>query len=1189
MNKKVVRIGIVLIVLILAMISISLMSIKNKTWHDSAKMESLKIEGTGTTEEPWNISATSSDNVTAILSDDGTLTISGTGNMKDFEASGENVSPWDKTKVKNVIIEQGVKNIGDGAFSRCEGLTSIKIPDDVTSIGRYTFSGCIGLTSIEIPNGLTRIEMQTFASCKGLTSIEIPNSVKSIEYQAFWCCTGLTSIEIPNSVTKIESAAFYGCKGLTSIKIPNSVTSIGDSAFWGCTGLTSMEISNGITSIEKQTFCGCTGLTKIEIPNSVTSIGEDAFWGCTGLTSMEIPNSVTSIGGSAFYGCKGLTSIEIPNNVTSIGEGAFEVCTKLESINVNRDNTVYSSEDGILFNKNKTSLIKYPEGKLDKTEYKIPDSVTSIISRAFNECTGLTRIEIPDSVTSIGERAFFGCTGLTSIEIPNNVTNIGKLVFYRCKALTRIEIPDSVTSISERAFDGCKGLTSIEIPNSVTSIGDSAFRECTVLTIYTYEDAEAVINYATQNSIPYKIIKGKWDISATSSDNVTAILSDNGTLTISGTGNMKDFESSGENVVPWDKTKVKNVIIEQGVNNIGKRAFYQCTNLTSIEISNSVTSIGSYAFDGCIGLTSIKIPDGVVSIDSFTFIGCTKLTSIEIPNSVITIRDFAFRECTGLTSIEIPSSVEWISPMAFVNCPKLESINVNKDNTAYSSEDGILFSEDKTWLCKYPEGKLDKTEYKIPDIVTGIDMYAFFGCKGLTNIKIPSRVEYIEVSVFYECTGLTSIEIPSSVTSIKDNAFFGCKGLTSIEIPSSVTSIEGDAFNGCTGLTIYTYEDAEVVINYATENSIPYNILIEVPTVPQEKTYNTKEQNHGIKIPTNTQIVEGNSVLKATNVGEYQIELQLTDTTKYVWKDRTTTNKIIKWKINPYDLSTANIADIGNKSYTGKQILPEPEVKVTMTSENDTTLLKDIDFTYSYGENKNLGKGTVKITGKGNYIGEKEIEFMIVKSSEPGSVPTGIVAIYGDKLKDIELPSGFSWEDSGDTVVGEDGRSTFNVTYTPEDQEHYEILTGIEVKIKIIKINDYISKDGDNRYIERISPGTTVKQIKENIQINDGTVEINVYRDGTKIEETEKVATGMNVKITVDSKEFTYQIAVTGDIYADGQVDGRDLLKLARYLVGLDTEKMTKIDLKATDVHIDGLYADPADLLKLSRLLIGLD
>ena len=375
--------------------------------------------------------------------------------------------------IPSEIDGKPVTSIGYNAFSFCTGLTSITIPNSVTSIGTYAFYGCSGLTSITIPNSVTSIGDWAFHGCSGLTSITLGNSVTSIGGWAFNGCTGLTSINVASgnnyyssnngvlfNKKKTALIRYPEGKSQTSYTIPNSVTSIGDHAFDGCTGLRSITISNSVTSIEDDVFARCTSLTSITIPNSVTRIEDYAFAHCTGLTSITIPNSVTSIGNWAFLGCTGLTSITIPNSVTSIGNVAFSGCTGLTSINVASDNNYYSDNNGVLFNKKKTELIRYPQGK-SQTSYTIPSSVTSIGSWAFENCTGLTSITIPNSVTRIGDGAFWSCTGLRSITISNSVTRIGSDAFFYCTGLTSITIPNSVTRIGDRAFIGCTGLKDV--------------------------------------------------------------------------------------------------------------------------------------------------------------------------------------------------------------------------------------------------------------------------------------------------------------------------------------------------------------------------------------------------------------------------------------------------------------------------------------------------------------------------------------------------------------------------------------------------------------------------------------------------------------------------------------------------------------------------------------------------------
>ena len=394
---------------------------------------------------------------------------------------------------------------------------------------------------------------------------------------------------------------------------------------------------------------------------------------------------VTSIGNYVFENCIGLESITIPENITNIEHMAFHYCTNLESINVDVNNNIYSSIDGVLFNKEQDKIIFFPYNKSDS--YEIPDSVTSIGDMAFYGCHNLTNIIIPDSITSIGNWAFKNCSSLTNITIPNSVTSIGERAFSECANFTSITIPDSVTSIGEGAFSSCS-LTSITIPDSVTSISNETFSNC------------------------YKL---------------TDIIIPNSVTSI---GNRAFYACDN----------LTNITIPNSVTSIGFGAFRYCIRLANITISNSVTSIRDDTFYSCSSLTSIIIPDSVTSIGNKAFYGCTNLTSITIPKSVTSIGDYTFTDCNNLTIYVYKNS--YAEEYAKTNNIKFAVINSLTDTNTNITVSGVMQNDAVLNVTKLEN--TFKNSVATYDITLQKDG-AVIQPDGTITVQIPSNAENCKV------------------------------------------------------------------------------------------------------------------------------------------------------------------------------------------------------------------------------------------------------------------------------------------------------------------------------------------------------------------------------------------------------------------------------------------------------------
>lgn len=411
-------------------------------------------------------------------------------------------------------------------------------------------------------------------------------------------------------VTGIGDSAFYNCGSFTNVIIPDSVTTIGDNAFSSCFNLTNIVIPDSVTNLGGYAFYTCQSLINVTIGSNITSIGESTFNNCSSLISVILPDAVTNIENSAFWACITLTNITIPGSVRSIGYGAFFYCTNLTAITVDDANPSYSSADGILFDKDQTTLIQCPARKTGA--YTIPASVNNIKEMAFNGCSGLSGITIPGSVTNIGNYAFSYCTTLTAIAVDalnSNYCSVDGVLFNRsqtaliqyppAKPAANYTISNTVNSIGTAAFASCTNLTRIAIPDSVTFIGDQAFDMCTGLNSLMIPDSVTVIGFAA-------------------------------------------FEAC---------IGLRDITIPDTVTTIGDATFNICTGLTNVTIGNGVTTIGFLMFASCSSLASVTLPDSVKSIANNAFYYDTTLANATIGNSVTNIGYDAFYGCSSLREV----------------------------------------------------------------------------------------------------------------------------------------------------------------------------------------------------------------------------------------------------------------------------------------------------------------------------------------------------------------------------------------------------------------------------------------------------------------------------------------------------------------------------------------------------------
>ena len=808
-------------------------------------------------------------------------------------------------------------------------------------------------------------------------------------------------------VTAISHGAFLWRQSLTSVTIPNSVTEIGDYAFGYCENLKNIIIPSSVENIGSYAFENCTHLTDITIPNSVKVIGDYAFSNCENLKNVTIPNSVKEIGEGAFWNSTSLTDITIPSSVTTIGFGAFNGCTNLQNLLIDENNPKYSSVDGVLYNKDKTTLIQYPCANLN-TDYTILDNVVAIEDRAFENSTNLVNITIPNSVKNIGEGAFRRCTSLESVSIPNSVVNLGNSdekwvgigelggggptlgVFGGCRNLTSITLPSNLTTISAGLFSCCSKLKEITIPDKVTSINDFAFYDCLLRSI---KIPDSVISISGQAFL------GCSFKSLVIPDSVKNISSN----TLNSTYKLKDLTiGGGIKKISYNDvrkcTSLEKLTLREGIETIGSCAFITQPNLKYVVIPKSVKTIGERAFG-----FELYYPDGMEEnychryIDNFKLgvyagtAGEEYAKTFNIPYGIISEHTHSYTSkvtkpatCTenGVRTYTCECGDSYTETIPATGHNYGDFV-VTKSATC--TEDGV-----KTKTCANCNDKITesipKTGHTSSDWI--IDKNAAINVKGSKHKECTVCKKVLETA---EIPALPMINIQSANVSVSTNSYVFDN---TAKKPSVTVKIGGKALKNGSDYTVSYLNNTKV--GTATvritgkgdyTGTITRNFTIN-PAKQQIQKLETRYKGffvdwaqkgsatgYDVEYSVNSNMSGAVSKHLTANKPDTLTVSGLTGDKTYYVRVRSYTNRNGKvyygaWsdvksiKTANNDITKVTVSGISTKAFTGKAITQNVTVKV-----GNTVLKNGTDYTVSYSNNKKVGKATVKITGKGKYGG----------------------------------------------------------------------------------------------------------------------------------------------------------------------------------------------------------------------------
>lgn len=721
--------------------------------------------------------------------------------------------------IETLVISEGVESIQEGAFYWCFSLKEVSFPKSLRTVGRIAFWNCSSLGSIEFQEGLTTIENQAFGYSYNVVKIVLPSTVKSIEYSAFRNMESLNTVisyiaepfEIPSSVFAMGEN--YDETTQTTTYFPSAATlyvPVGSkSAYEALEGWNMFAgiyegepkeaYKDGLNfsytegaNVAKLIAGDYSSMEEIVIPGSVViddktyivkEIGARVFSNLDNLKSVVIEDGVEVIDNQAFWDCDNINNLVLPSTLKSIGSDAFTWI--------------------------KVKNLEFPEGML------------SIGSGAFRNCNNLQKVVLPSTLTSLGDGLFRACNSLSSVV--SRITTP-----FDINPGTFAVSENWIDSIQKTEYDKCTAILYVPVGSL------AQYQAIEGWTMFA-DIVEGELKEETVNGLRYSYSESKYTASVIAGD-----YADMGNLTIPGsvTINGISYQVKSISASAFERADIDTLIIEDGVETVGKYAFRYNNNMRSVKLPSTLKSIDIEGFWNC-GMTELDIPEGVETIGNRAFQGCYKLRKLTLPSTITSIGHWAFIDLNNLNIIvsrmtdpvnieegDIASYGEWNNDeekyyYTYCNATlyvpngttaKYQAIpgwsvytDIVEGEPAETTIDGLKYF----YISEKTDAKLISGNYSEMESVTipgtivingvtytvkEIGAYAFEGCKNLKSLVVQDGVEIIAERAFSNCSILTSIQLPTSLRSIGQWAFYNCYNSPELVLPEGLEVIEDNAF-----------------------------------------------------------------------------------------------------------------------------------------------------------------------------------------------------------------------------------------------------------------------------------------------------------------------------------------------------------------------------------------------------------